>query len=800
MLSTMQIFAVAIAIGGVTGHPNYAGNAQAQGGCPFLKRAAVSPSAVFDRVHHNDSASIIGDPGSSCPFRGTRVEGLTGTGPTLEDWYPNRLRVEILGHPSPRSNPYENEFNYTEAFSKLDLDQVKQDLRDWMTDSQSWWPADYGNYGPQMVRTTWHNAGTYRIADGRGGVHEALQRFLPISSWIDNANTDKTRRLLWPIKQKYGASLSWGDLIVLAGNIALENMGVKLVGYGGGRVDAWEDDTDTYWGSELTMLGRNLRWKGAFNESYFDLANPLANTEQALIYVNAEGPGGIPDPLGSAREIRESFRRMAMDDEETVALIAGGHSFGKSHGAVSMDHVGPPPENTSIEYQGLGWVNDAGTGNANYTVTNGIEGSWTEHPTVWNKEYLQNLVELNWTVTESPAGSKQWRPVHWGSNQTTPDAHIANKSSPVMMMTVDIALREDPSFGKIIQKFYNSPEEVFFDAFSRAWFKLTHRDLGPKTRYLGPDVPEEDFVWQDPIPAANHTLVNSTDISFLKATILNSTGLDPLAFARAAWASASTHRVTDRRGGANGARIRLAPQNNWEVNRPDELSKVLASLERVQNTFNARQKGNKRISLADLIVLGGCAAVEQAAHKAGVNATVPFTPGRTDASLNQTDVGSFEWLHPVMDGFRNFETGRFQLPPESFMIERAKMLGLTAPQLTVLLGGMRSLNMNWDDSPNGVFTDRPGTLTNDYFVNLLNMSTSWKPLDDRKTRFEGVDRTTGAHRWYATRVDLIFGANNQLRATSEVYGSSGSLNKFVNDFISAWDYVMMLDRYDVKHQ
>jgi len=754
--------------------------------------SATGESAVFDRIHQNISSEMLNSPGAKCPFLGTRIEGVEGTGPTLDFWYPERLRVEVLNNPSERADPYGPSFNYTDAFLSLNYTELKQDLNDWLTTEQEWWPADYGNYGPQQVRTTWHSAGTYRIFDGRGGLGHALQRFLPINSWTDNANTDKTRRLLWPIKQKYGDKLTWADLIALAGNVALENMGVHTVGFGGGRNDAWQVDAETYWGSEKMMLGRK-RWEhgNSSSNSTTDLANPFANSENGLIYVNPEGPAGNPDPYKSAMEVRTTFSRMAMSDEETVALIAGGHSFGKSHGGVPQSNVGPPPENASIEYQGLGWINSYRSGNAEYTTTNGIEGSWIQSPLQWNKEYLYNLLDNNWTTTHSPAGSVQWRPTSLTDNNTTPDAHIPGKRNPIMMMTSDVALKVDPSYNKILRHFRDSNETVFFTAFAEAWYKLIHRDMGPHNRLFGPEVPKEPRIWQDPIPERDYEVINSTDVTQLKALILNSTKLNPVEFARAAWASASTHRVSDHRGGANGARISLEPQVNWEVNRPDQLKKVLSELKTIQKNFN------KTVSLADLIVLAGSAAIEKAVHNGGfANLTVPFTPGRMDAYANQTDVPTFEWLHPVMDGFRNFETGNFTTPAEFFLIDRAHLLGLSSPQLTALIGGARAINLNWDDSQLGVFTHKNNTLSNDFFVNLLDMRTKWIPLDDEKTRFEGVNRANGTHEWYATRTDLIFGHNDQLRADAEVY--AGNNTRFVHDFISAWNYVMNLDRYDIN--
>lgn len=755
--------------------------------CPYLDSSSPKLSTRENKA-------------SACPFGGTRIGGVQGTGPAVEAWYPRDVHVEILSRPSPKSNPYGPDFNYAEAFSKIDFAQLKKDLHEWMHTSQSWWPADYGHYGPQMIRTSWHSAGTYRVADGRGGAGNALQRFLPINSWIDNGNTDKTRRLLWPIKQKYGDSLSWADLLVLAGNVAFESMGAKTIGFGGGRVDAWEPDLDTYWGPEVAEDFGRGRWHGTPKDKYYDLEDPLSNSEAALIYVNPEGPAANPDPIGSARDIRNTFRRMAMNDEETVALIAGGHTFGKSHGAVSKDNVGPPPTNASIEHQGLGWINKAGTGNAQYTMTNGIEGSWVQHPTRWDSEYLDNLLDLEWEVTKSPAGANQWKPKVIKKEELTPDAHIAGKENPLMMMTSDIALKDDPEFNKIIRRYRDEPE-VFLEAFAQAWFKLTHRDMGPKIRYLGPEVPKRDFIWQDPIPPVTHTLIDDSDIASLKHAILE-TGVEPIKFAKVAWASASTHRVTDYRGGANGARIRLSPQKDWEVNNPAELEEVLSALEGVQKSFNGKQSGDKQVSLADLIILGGAAAIEGAIKKGGLDLKVPFVPGRADTTQEDTDIESFEWLRPIIDGFRNYEkldNVATKVTPEAFLVDRAQLLGLTPPQLVALVGGLRVLGMNWDNSKLGVFTDKPGALTNDFFVNLLTPFTSWKPVDEKKTRFQGIDSESGKHLWDATRVDLIFGHDAQLRAVCEVYGSANGQERFVKDFISAWNHVMNLDRFDLHN-
>ncbi len=743
--------------------------------------------------------------GGMCPFRGTRIEGAQGSGPTLEDWWPDRLHVELLHQPSEAANPMGRDFDYAKAFKTIDLKALKDDIFEMLRTSQAWWPADYGHYGPQMVRMAWHSAGTYRIADGRGGAGSGMQRFLPISSWIDNGNTDKSRRLLWPIKQKYGSALSWADLMVLTGNCALESMGFKTFGFGGGRIDAWEADQATYWGPETEMLGRE-RWDGNPSEAYYDLENPLAASEASLIYVDPEGPGGNADPLGSAREIRETFARMAMNDVETVALIAGGHAFGKSHGAVSKDLVGPAPEAASMEHQGFGWMNAAGTGNAEFTMTNGIEGSWTSEPTKWDAEYLHNLFAFEWELTESPAGARQWRPksgttttaVPGGTapGGTTPDAHIAGQRNPLMMMTSDIALRLDPDYARICRSFMDDMG-YFEQEFSKAWYKLTHRDMGPKVRYLGPEVPAQDMIWQDPIPALDHAVIGSADVADLKAKIL-ATGLTVSELAGTAWASASTFRNSDKRGGANGARIRLAPQKDWEVNQPQQLAKVLSTLESIQKAFNDAQFGGKKVSMADLIVLGGCAGIEKAAGDAGVNVAVPFTPGRMDTTQENTEVEYFEWLHPVADGFRNFQRRQYKVACEAFLLDRANLLTLSAPQLTALIGGMRVLGMNWDNSKHGVFTDRPGVLTNDFFVNLFDMETVWSPTDTSKTAFEGRDRKTGVLKWTGTRADLVFGSDAHLRAVGEVYAARDGHTKFVHDFVASWDKVMMLDRFDVN--
>ena len=740
-----------------------------------------------------ENAAVTG----GCPFRGTRIEGAQGLGPKLEDWWPNRLRVELLHEQTDLANPMGPDFDYAEAFKSINLEELKNDIFEMLKTSQDWWPADYGHYGPQMIRMSWHAAGTYRIADGRGGAATAMQRFLPINSWIDNGNTDKSRRLLWPIKQKYGSALSWADLMVLTGNCALESMGFKTFGFGGGRLDGWQADTATYWGPETEMQGRE-RWHGDPKGEYYDLENPVGASEMSLIYVNPEGPDGNADPLSSARETRETFARMAMNDEETVALIAGGHAFGKSHGAVSKDHIGPAPEASPIEEQGLGWKNSAGTGNAEFTMTNGIEGAWTSDPTKWDAEYLHNLFNYEWELTESPAGAKQWKPTVSTPEATTPDAHLEGERHPLMMMTSDIALRVDPEYAKICRRYLDDMSE-FEDQFSRAWYKLTHRDMGPKVRYLGPEVPEVDLIWQDPIPNADHELVDEHDISDLKAKILDS-GLSVSELVGTAWASASTFRNSDKRGGANGARIRLAPQKDWAVNQPQQLAKVLSALEGVQKAFTDAQTGGKKVSLADLIVLGGCAGVEKAARDAGVEVKVPFTPGRMDTTQENTDIESFEWLQPVVDGFRNFQKRQYKVPCESFLIDRANLLTLTAPQLTALIGGLRAININYDNSKDGIFTDRPGALTNDFFVNLFDMATVWAATNNEKTMFEGRDRKTGQPKWTATRADLVFGADAQLRAIGEVYAANDGHQKLVHDFVEAWDKVMMLDRFEVPNR
>lgn len=713
---------------------------------------------------------------------------IAGSGAQILDWWPNRLRLNILHQPAPKGNPLGDDFDYAKEFESLDLSAVKKDLRDLMTQSQEWWPADFGHYGPLFIRMAWHSAGTYRIADGRGGASSGQQRFPPINSWPDNVNLDKARRLLWPIKKKYGRKISWADLIILAGNVALESMGFKVIGFAGGREDWFEPDESVYWGSE----GEWLEDKRHSAEG--DLENPLAAVQMGLIYVNPEGPGGNPDPVAAAKDIRETFARMGMDDEETVALIAGGHTFGKCHGAGPASHLGPPPEAAPIEEQGLGWKSSFRSGKGPDTITSGLEVTWTIAPTKWNTNFFYNLFHYEWELSESPAGAKQW--VAKGAPAVIPDAYDPNKKHPPTMLTTDLSLRFDPIYEKISRRFMKNPEE-FANAFARAWFKLVHRDMGPRTRYLGPEVPAEEFIWQDPIPAVDHKLVDEEDIVELKRKILTS-GLSISELVYTAWSSAVTFRGSDKRGGANGARIRLLPQKDWEVNMPEQLTRVLGILEGIQKDFNAHTSGGKKISLADLIVLGGCAAVEHAAKKAGYEVTVPFVPGRMDTSQEKTDIKSFAVLEPIYDGFRNYLKQKFSIPAEHLLVDRAQLLTLTAPEMTVLVGGMRVLNANFKRSPHGVFTRRPETLTNDFFVNLLDMRTEWKPVGEDNNVFEGRDRATGELKWTATRVDLIFGANSELRAIAEVYACDDGEEKFVKDFVKAWAKVMNLDRFDLR--
>jgi catalase-peroxidase len=713
-----------------------------------------------------------------------------GRGTTNVDWWPNQLNLDILHQHSSKSNPMGADFNYAEEFKKLDLEAVKKDLRELMTKSQDWWPADFGHYGPLFIRMAWHSAGTYRMGDGRGGGGRGSQRLAPLNSWPDNANLDKARRLLWPIKQKYGRKIFWADLMILTGNVALESMGFKTFGFGGGREDIWEPEKDIYWGAESEWLG-DKRYTGDR-----ELENPLAAVQMGLIYVNPEGPNGNPDPLAAAKDIREVFARMAMNDEETVALIAGGHAFGKTHGAGDPSLVGPEPEAAPIEEQGLGWKSKFGTGKGNDTITGGPEVTWTNTPTQWSNNFFRILFSYEWELTKSPAGAYQWQPKGSAGAGTIPDAHDLSKRRSPSMLTTDLALRFDPVYEKISRRFYENPNQLA-DAFARAWFKLTHRDMGPRTRYLGPEVPAEELIWQDPIPAVNHKLIDAQDIASLKGKILSS-GLSISELVSTAWASASTFRGSDKRGGANGARIRLEPQKDWEVNQPAQLAKVLKTLEGIQSAFNKAASGGKKVSLADLIVLGGCAGVEQAAKKAGHEVTVPFTPGRMDASPEQTDVASFAVLEPVADGFRNYQKTRYAVSAEELLVDKAQLLTLTAPEMTVLVGGMRVLNANFGQSQHGVFTKRPETLSNDFFVNLLDMGTTWKAASEDKDVFEGRDRATGELKWTGTRVDLIFGSNSQLRALAEVYACEDSPEKFVHDFVAAWNKVMNLDRFDLS--
>ena len=726
---------------------------------------------------------------SKCPVTGKTRQPATGKGTANRDWWPNQLNLKVLHQHSAKSNPMGEAFHYAKEFKSLDLAALKKDLRELMTQSQDWWPADFGHYGPLFIRMAWHSAGTYRVADGRGGAGAGQQRFPPLNSWPDNANLDKARRLLWPIKQKYGRKISWADLMILTGNVALESMGFKTFGFAGGRADVWEPEEDVYWGAENKWLD-DKRYSGAR-----ELENPLAAVQMGLIYVNPEGPNGNPDPLAAAKDIRETFARMAMNDEETVALIAGGHTFGKTHGAGPASHVGPEPEAAGIEEQCLGWKSNFGKGRGGDTITSGLEVTWTSTPTKWSSNFFWNLFGYEWELTKSPAGAHQWIPKGGAGANSVPDAHDSSKRHPPAMLTTDLALRFDPAYEKISRRFYENPDQ-FADAFARAWFKLTHRDMGPRARYLGPEVPAEDLIWQDPIPAVNHALIDAHDIAALKAKIMAS-GLSVAELVSTAWASASTFRGSDKRGGANGARIRLTPQKDWTVNQPDQLAKVLRALETIQKAFNASASGGKKVSLADLIVLGGCAAVESAAKKAGHDVTVPFTPGRMDASQEQTDAVSFAVLEPVADGFRNFLKAKFSVSAEELLVDKAQLLTLTAPEMTVLLGGLRVLGANFGQTQHGGFTKRPGTLTNDFFVNLLDMRTAWKPTSDAGDVFEGCDRTTGERKWTGARVDLIFGSNSQLRALAEVYGCSDSQQKFVQDFVAAWNKVMNLDRFDL---
>lgn len=725
-----------------------------------------------------------------CPFNHGAIKSVAGAGTGNREWWPNQLKLNILRQHSSLSNPMDSSFNYAEAFKKLDLNAVKKDLFELMTRSQDWWPADYGHYGPFFIRMAWHSAGTYRIQDGRGGAGSGSQRFAPLNSWPDNANLDKARLLLWPVKKKYGQQISWADLMILAGNCALESMGFKTFGFGGGRADIWEPEEDVNWGSETEWLGDN-RYSGNRN-----LDNPLAAVQMGLIYVNPEGPNGQPDPLAAAHDIRETFARMAMDDYETVALIAGGHTFGKTHGAADPGkYVDREPAAAPLEQQSTGWNNRYGKGNAEDTITSGLEGAWTTTPTKWSNNFFENLFGYEWELGKSPAGAWQWKPKDGAGEGLVPDAHDPSKKHAPFMLTTDLSLRFDPAYEKISRHFYENPAE-FADAFARAWFKLTHRDMGPKALYLGPEVPAEDLIWQDPIPAVDHPLIDNNDIAALKSQLLAS-GLSISELVSVAWASASTFRGSDKRGGANGARVRLAPQKDWAVNNPAQLSKVLQALETIQQNFNQSQSSGKKVSLADLIVLGGCAAIEKAASNAGYNVSVPFAPGRTDASAEQTDVASFAPLEPMADGFRNYKNAQFPSLSEHLLVDKAQLLTLTAPEMSVLLAGMRVLNTNYDGSSFGVFTQNAGSLSNDFFVNLLDLNLKWNPVSENKELFEGRDRKTGAVKWTGTRVDLIFGSNSELRAIAEVYASEDAKEKFVHDFIAAWNKVMNLDRFDL---
>jgi catalase-peroxidase len=740
-------------------------------------------------AHTPSSANGTSSGEAQCPFMNGSLKQSAGGGTRNHDWWPHQLRLNILRQNSTLSNPLGDDFDYKKAFLSLDVAEVKKDIMAVMTSSQSWWPADYGHYGPFFIRMAWHSAGTYRIADGRGGAGAGTLRFAPLNSWPDNTNLDKARLLLWPIKQKYGRKLSWADLMILTGNCALESMGFKTFGFGGGREDVWEPEEDIYWGSEGKWL-EDKRYSGDR-----ELENPLAAVQMGLIYVNPEGPNGNPDPLASARDIRETFGRMAMNDEETVALIAGGHTFGKTHGAADPNkYVSAEPAGAGIEEQGMGWKNSFGKGHSEDTITSGLEGAWTTTPAQWSNDYFKHLFEYEWELTKSPAGANQWQPKAGAGAATVPDAHDGSKRHAPMMLTSDLALRVDPAYEKISRRFYENPDQ-FADAFARAWFKLTHRDMGPIVRYLGAEVPKEVLVWQDPVPALDHPVVAEADIATLKASILAS-GLTVRELVSTAWASASTFRGSDKRGGANGARIRLTPQKYWQVNNPAQLSNVLDTLEKIQQEFNAKAQGGVKVSMADMIVLGGCVGIEQAAKNAGHTITVPFTPGRTDARQEQTDVESFAVLEPQADGFRNYMKKKYTTSAEEMLVDKAQLLTLTAPEMTVLVGGMRVLNTNFDGSQHGVFTDRAGTLTNDFFVHLLG-STAWKAVDAHQDVFEGSDRATGTKKWTATRVDLIFGSNSELRALAEVYACDDAQEKFVQDFVSAWVKVMNLDRFEV---
>nr|WP_181374843.1 catalase/peroxidase HPI [Polaromonas sp. H6N]AWD72224.1 catalase-peroxidase [Polaromonas sp. H6N] len=760
-------------------------------------------------IKDDKTNTVTHDMTGRCPFGGDRIGGALGTPPALSDWYPNRLKVEQLHANGPQANPLGADFDYAEAFDKIDYTVLKQDIKAFLTTSVAWWPSDYGNYGPQMIRMAWHAAGTYRISDGRGGAGEALQRFAPVESWWDNGNTDKSRRLIWPIKQKYGSALSWGDLMVLTGNCALEIMGFPTYGFAGGRRDAWEADTSTYWGPEVwdsskvnssdSMVTRDKRWRGQNGDANYDLENPLAASHQALIYVNPEGPYSSGDPMGSARDIRTTFTRMAMNDEETVALIAGGHAFGKSHGMVAADRIGPPPEIAPMQAMGLGWHNPEGTGAGEFTMTNGIEGSWTPNPTQWDNAYLENLFRFDWEQTRSPAGALQWKPVDPNAPMT-PDAHIPGQMNPLMMMTSDIALKTDPAYRAVCEKFLHD-FDAFTQAFSKAWYKLTHRDMGPRERYLGPEKRNEDgLLWQDPIPPADHGVIGAGEIAALKKIIL-AAGVSVSDLVFTAFSAAATYRNSDKRGGANGGRLALAPQKDWAVNR--RTVPVVAALKGVMMDFNERQSGGLRVSLADVIVLGGCAAVEKAAADAGVEVLVPFTPGRRDTTQQLTDIEMFTWLKPVVDGFRNYIDDQFEqiapnVAPEEMFLDKAHLLALTAPEWVALVGGLRVMGANQDGSACGVFTDRVGVLTNDFFRVLTSVDFEWKKADEKAMSFAIVDRATGEQRFEATRCDLVFGSNSQLRAVAEVYAGSDGHVRFVKDFVKVWDKLMMLDRYETR--
>ena len=792
------VLAAAVVVSGATRAAEYQNQAEAPQAAETANHYdAVAPTASRCPI----TGALQSFSAMAAAAHGTAVEGSaapeamahgnTSTGfMTNDDWWPNQLNLRILHQNSPMSNPMGPDFDYAEEFNKLDLEELKSDIKALMTDSQDWWPADYGHYGPLFIRMAWHSAGTYRMADGRGGASDGTQRFAPLNSWPDNANLDKARRLLWPIKQKYGDKISWADLMVLTGNCALESMGFETYGFAGGREDVWVPQEDVYWGPESEWMGTE-RYKGGD-----DLENPLGATTMGLIYVNPEGPKGKPDPMAAAQAIRLTFGRMAMNDEETVALIAGGHTFGKAHGAASpAKYVGPEPEAAGIEQQGLGWANKLGKGNGAQTITSGLEGAWSTTPTEWSNGYFENLFGYEWELTKSPAGAHQWTPVDKSAEGTVPDAHDPSKSHAPMMFTTDIALKTDPIYSKISRRFYEHPEE-FKLAFAKAWFKLTHRDMGPVSRFLGPEVPKDAFLWQDPIPAVDHELVDADDVEALKGEILGS-GLSVSDLVSTAWSAAACYRDSDKRGGANGGRLRLAPQKDWEANEPEQLAKVLSTLEKIQADFNASQTGGKKVSLADVIVLGGCAAVEKAAQDAGYDVEVPFSPGRMDASQKETDVDNFAVLEPKADGFRNYHRSGHSRPCEELLVDKANLLHLTAPEMTVLVGGMRALDANYQDTEYGVFTDKPGTLTNDFFVNLLDMGTVWKQSDEADHVFNGLDRATGEVKWTATRVDLIFGSNSQLRAIAEVYASDDAKEKFVHDFVAAWNKVMNLDRFDL---